>query len=124
MRIGVNESRCSGTHENLFVPEELTEKTLDALGSKRNRQILIELAAHFQKHGSPMTVNELFEKIKLQKGAKKGLWRNLETLVRCGLVDRIPEGRKLQKYSIHGNKTTIRLRLPLAEGRDDFRSVG
>ena len=33
-----------GTHESLFVPEELTEKTLDALGSKRNRQILTELA--------------------------------------------------------------------------------
>jgi DNA-binding HxlR family transcriptional regulator len=104
-----------GTHESLFVPEELTEKTLDALGSKRNRQILIELASHHQKHASPMTVNELFEKMGLNKGAKKGLWRNLETLVRCGLVDRIPEGRKLHKYSIYGNKTTIRLRLPLTE---------
>jgi DNA-binding HxlR family transcriptional regulator len=104
-----------GTHESLFVPEELTEKTLDALGSKRNRCILIELATHYQKHASPMTVNELFEKMGLKKGAKKGLWRNLETLVRCGLVDRIPEGRKLHKYSIYGNKTTIRIRLPLTE---------
>jgi DNA-binding HxlR family transcriptional regulator len=104
-----------GTHESLFVPEELTEKTLDALGSKRNRQILIELATHYQKHASPMTVNELFEKMGLKKGAKKGLWRNLETLVRCGLVDRIPEGRKLHKYSIYGNKTTVRIRLPLNE---------
>ena len=102
-----------GTHESLFVPEELTEKTLDALGSKRNRQILTELASHYQKHASPMTVNELFEKMGLKKGAKKGLWRNLDTLVRCGLVDRIPEGRKLHKYSIYGNKTTIRIRLPL-----------
>ena len=102
-----------GTHESLFVPEELTEKTLDALGSKRNRQILTELASHHQKHASPMTVNELFEKMGLKKGAKKGLWRNLDTLVRCGLVDRIPEGRKLHKYSIYGNKTTIRIRLPL-----------
>jgi hypothetical protein len=102
-----------GTHESLFVPEELTEKTLDALGSKRNRQILTELASHHQKHTSPMTVNELFEKMGLKKGAKKGLWRNLDTLVRCGLVDRIPEGRKLHKYSIYGNKTTIRIRLPL-----------
>jgi DNA-binding transcriptional ArsR family regulator len=101
----------------LFVPEELTEKTLDALGSKRNRQILMKLAEHFKNHGSPMTVNELFEQMGLKKGAKKGLWRNLETLVRCGLVDRIPEGRKLQKYSIYGNKTTIRIRLPLAERR-------
>jgi hypothetical protein len=106
-----------GTHESLFVPEELTEKTLDALGSKRNRQILTELASHHQKHTSPMTVNELFEKMGLKKGAKKGLWRNLDTLVRCGLVDRIPEGRKLHKYSIYGNKTTIRIRLPLAEKR-------
>ena len=104
-----------GTHESLFIPEELTEKTLDALGSKRNRQILLELAAHYQKHGSPMTVNELFEKLGLKKGAKKGLWRNLETLVRCGLVDRIPEGRKLHKYIIYGNKTIIRMRLPLTE---------
>jgi len=112
-----------GTHESLFVPEELTEKTLDALGSKRNRQILIELAKHHQKHGSYMTVNELFEKMGLKKGAKKGLWRNLETLVRCGLVDRIPEGRKLHKYSIYGNKTTIRLRLPLTEERRAFRSI-
>jgi DNA-binding HxlR family transcriptional regulator len=104
-----------GTHESLFVPEELTEKTLDALGSKRNRQILSELAFHYQKHASPMTVNELFEKMGLNKGAKKGLWRNLETLVRCGLVDRIPEGKKLHKYSIYGNKTTIRIRLPLNE---------
>jgi hypothetical protein len=104
-----------GTHESLFVPEELTEKTLDALGSKRNRRILIELAAHHKKHSSPMTVNELFEKMGLKKGAKKGLWRNLDTLVRCGLVDRIPEGRKLHKYSIYGNKTTIRIRLPLTE---------
>jgi len=110
-----------GTHESLFVPEELTEKTLDALGSKRNRSILMGLATYFQNHSSPMTVNELFEKMELKKGAKKGLWRNLDTLVRCGLVDRIPEGRKLQKYSINGNKTTIRIRLVLTEGRDDSR---
>jgi len=110
-----------GTHESLFVPEELTEKTLDALGSKRNRRILIELASHHQKHASPMTVNELFEKMGLKKGAKKGLWRNLETLVRCGLVDRIPEGRKLHKYSIYGNKTTVRIRLPLNEIRQRER---
>ena len=112
-----------GTHESLFVPEELTEKTLDTLGSKRNRQILIELAKHYQKHGSPMTVNELFEKLGLKKGAKKGLWRNLETLVKSGLVDRIPEGLKLHKYSIYGNKTTIRIRLPLIEERRPFRSI-
>ena len=112
-----------GTHESLFVPGELTEKTLDALGSKRNRQILIELAVHHQKHGSPMTVNELFEKMGMKKGAKKGLWRNLETLVRCGLVDRIPEGRKLHKYSIYGNKTTIRIRLPLTEMRHRERQT-
>ncbi len=110
-----------GTHESLFVPEELTEKTLDALGSKRNRQILIELASHYQKHASQMTVNELFEKMELKNGAKKGIWRNLETLVRCGLVDRIPEGRKLHKYSIYGNKTTIRIRLPLTEVRQRER---
>ena len=103
-----------GTHESLFVPKELIEKTLEALGSKRNRQILIELANHQQKYSSPMTVSELFEKMNLKKGAKKGLWRNLETLVRCGLVERIPEGKKLQKYKIYGNKTTIRIRIPLA----------
>jgi hypothetical protein len=106
-----------GTHESLFVPEELTEKTLDALGSSRNRLILSELASHYQKHSSAMTVGELFEKMELNKGAKKGLWRNLDTLVRCGLVERIPEGRKLHKYSIYGNKTTIRIRLPLTEKR-------
>ncbi len=112
-----------GTHESLFVPEELTEKTLDALGSKRNRQILMELAKHQQKYGSLMTVNELFEKMGLKKGAKKGLWRNLEILVKCGLVDRIPEGRKLHKYTIYGNKTTIRIRLPLAEEKRDFLGI-
>ncbi len=112
-----------GTHESLFVPEELTEKTLNALGSKRNREILIELARHYQKHGSFMTVNELFEKMGLKKGAKKGLWRNLETLVKCGLVDRIPEGRKLHKYSIIGNKTTIRIRLSLIEEKRTFRNI-
>jgi hypothetical protein len=106
-----------GTHESLFVPNELTQKTLDALGSKRNRRILIELASHYQKHASPMTVSELFEKMGLKKGAKKGLWRNLDTLVMCGLVERIPEGRKLHKYSIYGNKTTIRIRWPLIEMR-------
>ncbi|MEJ2271263.1 MAG: winged helix-turn-helix domain-containing protein [Candidatus Bathyarchaeota archaeon] len=106
-----------GTHESLFVPEELTEKTLDALGSKRNREILMQLASHYQKHGSPMTVGELFEKMGLNRGAKKGLWRNLDTLVRCGLVDRIPEGKKLHKYTIYGNKTTIRMRLPLTDFR-------
>ncbi|MCX8152864.1 MAG: winged helix-turn-helix domain-containing protein [Candidatus Bathyarchaeota archaeon] len=110
-----------GTHESLFVPEELTEKTLDALGSKRNRQILRELAAHYQKHGAPMTVNELFEKMSLKRGAKKGLWRNLDELVKCGLVDRIPEGKKLHKYSIYGNKTIIRIRLPLLEERRTTR---
>lgn len=104
-----------GTHESLFVPEELTDKTLDALGSKRNRRILVELASHYQKHSSAMTVSEIFDNMGLRKGAKKGLWRNLETLVRCGLVERIPEGRKLHKYSIYGNKTTIRIRLPLTE---------
>jgi DNA-binding HxlR family transcriptional regulator len=110
-----------GTHESLFVQKELIEKTLEALGSKRNRQILIELANHQQKHSSPMTVSELFEKMNLKKGAKKGLWRNLETLVRCGLVERIPEGKKLQKYKIYGNKTAIRIRLPLTnlEKRDN-----
>jgi hypothetical protein len=112
-----------GTHESLFVPEELTEKTLDALGSKRNRQILTELAKHQQKYGSLMTVNELFEKMGLKKGAKKGLWRNLETLVKCGLVDKIPEGRKLHKYTIYGNKTTIRLRLSLTEEKRGFRGI-
>ena len=70
-----------------------------------------------------MTVNELFEKLGLKKGAKKGLWRNLETLVKSGLVDRIPEGLKLHKYSIYGNKTTIRIRLPLIEERRPFRSI-
>ena len=112
-----------GTHESLFVPEELTEKTLNALGSHRNRQILNELANHYQKHASPMTVGELFEKMGLKKGAKKGLWRNLETLVRCGLVDRIPEGKKLHKYRIYGNKTIIRIRLPLTAERRAFRSA-
>jgi hypothetical protein len=102
-----------GTHESLFVPEELIEKTLEALGSKRNRQILIQLANHQEKHNSPMTVSELFEKMNLQLGAKKGLWRNLDTLVKCGLVERMPEGKKLQKYSIYAKKTTIRIRLPL-----------
>lgn len=112
-----------GTHESLFVPEELNEKTLDALGSQRNRQILAELANHYQKHSSPMTVNELFEKMALKKGAKKGLWRNLEKLVRCGLVDRIPEGRKLNKYSIYGNKNTIRVRLPLIKDKHSFPRI-
>ncbi len=112
-----------GTHESLFVPEELTEKTLDALGSKRNRRILFELATHYQKHTSPMTVNELFEKMGLKKGAKKGLWRNLDILVRCGVVERIPEGRKLHKYTIYGNKTTIRIRLPLTEEHRAVRNV-
>ena len=102
-----------GTHESLFVPEELVEKTLEVLGSKRNRDILNQLANHQQKHNSPMTVSELFDKMELKKGAKKGLWRNLETLVRCGLVEKTPEGKKLQKYSIYGNKTTIRIRMPL-----------
>ena len=110
-----------GTHESLFVPQELTEKTLDALGSKRNRQILAALALHYQKHSEAMTVTELFEEMELKKGAKKGLWRNLEALVRCGLVDRIPEGIKLHKYSIYGNKTTIRIRLPLIDLRQRER---
>jgi len=70
-----------------------------------------------------MTVNELFEKMGLKKGAKKGLWRNLEILVKCGLVDRIPEGRKLHKYTIYGNKTTIRIRLPLVEEKRDFLGI-
>jgi predicted transcriptional regulator len=69
-----------------------------------------------------MTVNELFEKMELKKGAKKGIWRNLETLVRCGVVDRIQEGRKLHKYNIYGNKTTIRIRLPLTEMRQREQS--
>ncbi len=103
-----------GTHESLFVPEELIERTLEALGSKRNRQILIKLANNYKKHREPMTVSELFENMELKQGAKKGLWRNLETLVKCGLVERIPEGKKLQKYSIYRNKTTIRIRLPLS----------
>lgn len=106
-----------GTHESLFVPDELIEKTLDALGSKRNRQILSNLAEHYRKHSLHMTVNELFENMSLDKGAKKGLWRNLDKLVKCGLVERIPEGRKLQKYGIYGNKNTIRIRLPLTEER-------
>jgi hypothetical protein len=112
-----------GTHESLFVPKELVEKTLEVLGSKRNRQILIQLATHQQKQNSPMTVNELFEKMELKKGAKKGLWRNLEKLVRCGLVERIPEGKKLQKYSIYGNKTTIRIRLPLTISEKKERKI-
>jgi len=104
-----------GTHESLFVPEELVERTLDALGSKRNRKILAKLAINQQKHKEAMTVSELFEAMELKQGAKKGLWRNLETLVRCGLVDRIPEGKKLQKYNISRKKTSIRIRLSLSK---------
>ena len=66
-----------------------------------------------------MTVNELFETMGLKEGAKKGLWRNLDTLVKYGLVDRIPEGKKLQKYSIYGNKNTIRIRLSLTERQNN-----
>ncbi len=113
-----------GTHESLFVPQELLEQVLEALGSKRNRQILKQLADYYQKNNSPMTVSELFEKMRLKKGAKKGLWRNLETLVRCGLVERIPEGKKLQKYKIYGNKNTIKIQLPLTmEKREQKKSL-
>jgi hypothetical protein len=59
----------------------------------------------------------------LKKGAKKGLWRNLNILVRCGLVDMVPEGRKLHKYSIYGNKNAIRIRLPLTEEHRTFRNT-
>ena len=59
----------------------------------------------------------------LKACAKKGLWRNLETLVRCGLVDRVPEGRKLHKYSIYVNKTIILMRLPLTEEDCASRSL-
>ncbi len=107
--------RILGTHESLFVPEELTVKTLDALGSKRNREILREIASYYEKYATGMTVNELFEKMGLSKGAKKGLWRNLDTLVKSGLVTRIPEGERLHKYSVYGNKSEIRIRLPLAK---------
>jgi hypothetical protein len=106
-----------GTHESLFVSEDLIEKTLDALGSKRNRQILTQLAKYYDKHAAPMTANELIENMQLKEGARKGIWRNLDTLVKCGLVDRIPEGKKLQKYTIYGKKNTIRLRFSLAEKR-------
>ena len=104
-----------GTHESIFVPEELTAKTLDALGSKRNRAILKEIASYNKKYAAGMTVNELFEKMNLSKGAKKGLWRNLDELVRSGLVTRIPEGERLHKYSIYGNKSVIRIRWPLTK---------
>lgn len=114
-----------GTHESLLVPQELIEPVLEALGSKRNRQILIQLADYYQKNNSSITVSELFEKMQLKKGAKKGLWRNLETLVRCGLVERIPEGKKLQKYKIYGNKNTIKIQLPLTilEKRDTKKYI-
>lgn len=104
-----------GTHESIFVPEELIAKTLDALGSKRNRAILREIALYNEKYATGMTLNELFEKMGLSKGAKKGLWRNLDELVRSGLVTRIPEGERLHKYSIYGNKSVIRIRLPLTK---------
>lgn len=108
-----------GTHESLFIPEELTEKTLDALGSKRHREILKELASHHEKYATSMTVNELFEKMGLPKGAKKGLWRNLEILVTSGLVDRTSEGKRLHKYTVYGNKTTIRIIWPLTKKKKE-----
>jgi len=98
-----------GTHESLFIPKELTERTLEALGSKRNREILKVLASYQEKHKTSMTVNELFEKMGLPKGTKKSLWRNLEILVKSGLVNRTLEGKRLHKYNVSGNKTTIRI---------------
>lgn len=107
--------RIHGTHESLFVQDELLEKALDALGSERNREILKELASYYEKHETPMTVDELCEKLGLSRGAKKGLWRNVDKLVNSGLVNKIPEGKRLNKYCVYGNKTVIRIRWSLVK---------
>jgi hypothetical protein len=81
-----------------------------------------EQSEHHQRHSPPITVNELFDKMRLKNGDKKGLWSTYAP-VRCGLVDSIPEGRKLHKYSIYGNKTTISTRLSLTEELLGWRSA-
>lgn len=117
--------RITGAHESLFVPDEFTEKALDALGSKRNRNILREIASYHEKNATGITVDDLFERLVrkgLGKGAKKGLYRNLDNLVKSGLVTKIPEGKRLNKYLIYTKKTAIRIKWVLIKSEEERKA--
>lgn len=105
--------RITGLHEGLFIHEDLVEAALIALGSKRNRTILREIANYYRIHRDSMTTAELSQQMGLAQSQRRSLNRNLRQLEECGLVTSIREGNYLKKYYIYGNKTLIQIRWSL-----------
>jgi DNA-binding HxlR family transcriptional regulator len=105
--------RITGLHEGLFIHENLVEEALNALGSKRNRIILQEIANYYQSHRDGMTTRELSQQMGLVKSQRRSLNRNLHQLEECGLVTSVREDNHVGKYYVYGNKTLIQIRWSL-----------
>lgn len=112
--------RITGLHEGLFIHEDLVENALTALGSKRNRTILKEIANYYQSERDGITTGELSQQMGLTQSQRRSLHRNLHKLEECGLVTSIQEGNNyLNKYYIYGNKTLIQIRWSLLKAIED-----
>lgn len=110
-------SNVTHSYQSLFIQGERVEKALDALGSRRNREILKAIARSYKAEEIGPTLDQIYERLRnkdLGQGAKKGLYRNLRQLVQSGLVSVTQEG-KLNVYYIYGKNSVVRTELPLLE---------
>jgi DNA-binding transcriptional ArsR family regulator len=117
--------RITGHHEGLYIHEDLVEEVLTALGSKRNRAILKQIANYYRSHKDGITTAELSQQMGLTKSQRRSLHRNLRQLKECGLVTRVLESNYFGKYNIYGNKILIQLRwylLKTYENQTDYQS--
>jgi hypothetical protein len=112
--------RITGLHEGLFVHDELVEEALTVLGSERNRIILQRMATYYRNKHDGLTAGELSQQMSLSKTEKRGLYRNLHQLEKCGLVMSIMEGDRLRKYFVRGNKTMLHIRWSLLETSENL----
>jgi hypothetical protein len=99
--------------EGLFIRGEFRESAFDALGSRRNRSILQEIATFEAQEKDDITVSELSQRMGFGKNEKRSLYRNLQQLERCRLVQSYPEHSHLRKYRITGGASKIILKWDL-----------
>jgi DNA-binding transcriptional ArsR family regulator len=102
--------RITGLHEGLYIHDDLVEEALTALGSKRNRVILRQIANYYRNHKDGITTAELSQQMGLTKSQRRSLHRNLRQLKESGLVTAVRESNYLGKYNVYGNKTLIQIR--------------
>ena len=107
--------RITCLREGLRVHREFLEPTLDALGSKRNRDVLREIATFRAREKDDITVSELSQTLGLGKNEKRSLYRNLRQLEGCGLVQCYPESPRFKKYCISGGASKLLLKFDLLD---------